>query len=62
VNGKCTKYGKIRNASNILIGKPEQKRPLSTPMRTWESNTKMDLAKIDYDCNWVRKWPNSRPF
>jgi hypothetical protein len=32
-----------RNASRILVGKPEGKRPLGTPGRRWLDNIKMDL-------------------
>ena len=30
----------------ILTGKPTGKRPLGSPMRRWEDNTRMDLKKI----------------
>jgi len=33
----------IRNAYNILVGKPEGKRPLGRPSCRWEDNVKMDL-------------------
>jgi hypothetical protein len=29
--GNITHLGKMRNASNILVGKPEEKRPLEKP-------------------------------
>jgi hypothetical protein len=32
----CSKQGEIRNAYNILVGKPEVKRPLGRPMRRWK--------------------------
>jgi hypothetical protein len=28
--------GEMRNAYNILVGKPEWKRPLGRPMHRWE--------------------------
>jgi hypothetical protein len=28
--------GEMRNAYNILVGKPEGKRPLGRPRRRWE--------------------------
>jgi hypothetical protein len=30
----------------ILIGKPEEKRPLRRPRRRWEDNIRMDLREI----------------
>jgi hypothetical protein len=35
----------VRGACNILVGKPEGRRPLGRPRRRWESNIKMDLGK-----------------
>jgi hypothetical protein len=35
--------GEMRNAYEILIRKPEEKRPLGRPIRRWEDNIKMDL-------------------
>jgi hypothetical protein len=34
--------GEVRNAYNILVGKPEGRRPLGRPRRRWEDNIKMD--------------------
>ena len=30
----------------MLVGKPEEKRPLGRPRRTWEDNIKMDLQEV----------------
>jgi hypothetical protein len=38
--------GEKLNAYKILVGKPEGKRPLGKPRRTWEDNIKMDLREI----------------
>jgi hypothetical protein len=35
--------GEVRGAYNILVGRPEGRRPLGGPMRRWEDNIKMDL-------------------
>jgi hypothetical protein len=35
-----------RNASRILMGKPEGRRPLGRPRRRWANNTKMDLREV----------------
>jgi hypothetical protein len=33
----------------ILVGKPEGKRPLGRPRRSWVDNIKMDLRMIEWD-------------
>jgi hypothetical protein len=38
--------GKARKVYKVLEGKPEGKRPLRRPMRTWEYGIKMDLTDI----------------
>jgi hypothetical protein len=38
--------GEMRNSCNILIGRPEGKRPLGIPGRRWEDNIRMDLREI----------------
>jgi hypothetical protein len=46
--------GEARGAYNILIGKPEGRRPLGRPRRRWEDNIKMDLREIGFeDVNWI---------
>jgi hypothetical protein len=35
-----------RNAYRILVGKPERKRQLGRPTRSWEDNNKMGLKEI----------------
>jgi hypothetical protein len=38
--------GEKRNAYWILVGEPEEKRPLGRPIRRWVDNIKMDLREI----------------
>jgi hypothetical protein len=38
--------GEKRNVYRLLVGKPEGKRPLGRPRRTWLDNIKMDLFEI----------------
>jgi hypothetical protein len=40
------RMGEVGNAYNILVGKPDGKRPLGRPTRRWEDNIIMDLRKI----------------
>jgi hypothetical protein len=38
--------GEVRGAYNILVGRPEGRRPLVRPRRRWEDNIKIDLMEI----------------
>ena len=38
-----------RNASIVLVGKPDGKRPLGRPRRRWEDNIKMNLREVGCD-------------
>jgi hypothetical protein len=38
-----------RNATRLLVGIPEGKRPLGRPGRRWVNNIKIDLRKIECD-------------
>jgi hypothetical protein len=42
----CSTDGEKRNAYGMLVGKPEEKRPLGRPRRKWVDNIKMDLREI----------------
>jgi hypothetical protein len=47
--------GEVRGAYNILVRKPEGRRPLGRPRRKWEDNIKMDLREIGFeDVDWIR--------
>jgi hypothetical protein len=41
--------GATRNAYRILVGKPEEKKPLGRPRRRWMNNIKMDLRATGLD-------------
>jgi hypothetical protein len=41
--------GEKRNAYRILVGKPEEKRPLGRPRRRWVNNIKIDIIEIGCD-------------
>jgi hypothetical protein len=43
------RMGEKRNAYRILVGKPEEKRPLRRPKRRWVYNIKIDLREIEWD-------------
>jgi hypothetical protein len=43
-----------RNAYNLLVEKPDGKRPLGTPRRRWVDNIRMDLGKVGWgDVDWI---------
>ena len=35
-----------RDVHKVLVGKPDGKRPLGRPRRSWEDNIKMDLQEV----------------
>jgi len=35
-----------RDVYRVLVGKPEEKRPLGRPRRRWEDNIKLDLQEV----------------
>jgi hypothetical protein len=50
----------VRDAYNILVGKPEGRRPLGRPRRRWEDNIKVDLREIAFgDVDWIH-WAQDR--
>jgi hypothetical protein len=44
--GQVVCMGEVRGACNILVGRPEGRRPLGRPRCRWENNIKMDLVDI----------------
>jgi hypothetical protein len=52
--GHVARMGEMRGADNILVGRPEGRRPLGRPRRRWEDNIKMDLREIGFgDVDWI---------
>jgi hypothetical protein len=46
--------GEKRNAYRILVGMPEEMRPLGRLRRRWVDNIKMDLREIGWDgMDWI---------
>jgi hypothetical protein len=43
---KVARMGEDRGVHRVLVGKPEEKRPLGRPRRRWEDNIKVDLQKV----------------
>jgi hypothetical protein len=58
--GHVVRMGKMRGAYNILVGRPEGRRPLGRPRLRWEDNIKMDLGEIRFvDVDWIH-WAQDR--
>jgi hypothetical protein len=54
MGGECSTNGEKRNAYRILVEKPEGKRPLERPRRTWVDNIQMNLREIGWDgVDWI---------
>jgi hypothetical protein len=46
--------GKDSGVHRVLVGKPEEKRPLGRPRRRWEDNIKMHLQEVEGDRgDWI---------
>jgi hypothetical protein len=54
LGGHVAHMGEVRGAYNILVGKPEGRKPLGRPRRRWKDNIEMDLRKIGFgDVDWI---------
>jgi len=51
--GHVARMGDRRGVYRVLMGKPEGKKPLGRPRRTWEDNIKTDLQEVG--C-WGMEW------
>ena len=40
------RIGEREGVYRVLVGNPEEKRPLGRPRRRWEDNIKMDLQEV----------------
>jgi hypothetical protein len=48
------------DSDRILLGKPEERRPLGRPRRRWVDNIEMDLREIGWDgIDWIDLVHNS---
>ena len=54
--------GERRDVYSVLVGKPEEKRPLGRPRHRWEDNIKMDLQELGAwtGSMWLRIGTGSR--
>jgi hypothetical protein len=53
--GHVARFGKERKLYNIMMGKPEGKRPLGRPRCRYEDWIGMDIGEIDLRVvDWIR--------
>jgi hypothetical protein len=45
--------GEWRDAYMVLVGKPEERRPLRRLRRRWEDNIKINLREVDWFMDWI---------
>jgi hypothetical protein len=46
--------GEKENAYRILVGKPEERKPLGRPGRGWVDNIKIDFREIEWvSMDWI---------
>ena len=47
-------YGRERKGKyNVLVGKPEVRRPLGRPRRRREDNIKVNLREVGWGMSWI---------
>jgi hypothetical protein len=52
--GHVARMEELRGAHNILVGRPEGRRPLGRPRRRWEDNIEIDLREIGFGgVDWI---------
>jgi hypothetical protein len=53
--GHVACMGEGRYVYRVLVGRPEDKRPLGRPRRRWEDNIKMDFRETEvHGANWIQ--------
>jgi hypothetical protein len=54
MGGAGSADGEERGLYRVLVEKPEGKRPLGRPRRTWEDNIRMDLQEVGFGgMDWI---------
>ena len=48
--GHVARMEEGRGVHKVLVGKPEEKRPLGKQRRRWEDNIKMDIQEVGRGC------------
>jgi hypothetical protein len=59
MGGACGAHGGGEGCIQLLVGRPEGRRPLGRPRRRWE-DIKMDLREVGFgDVDWIH-WAQDR--
>ena len=54
--GHVARMSEKRGSYRVLVGKPEEKRPLGRPRRRWVDNNRMDLQEVGGGyVDWIDK-------
>jgi hypothetical protein len=54
MGGHVARIGEKSKAYELLVGKPEGKRPIRRLRRRWVDNIRMDLGEVRWgDVNWI---------
>ena len=56
MGGACSASGERRGIYSVLVGRPEEKRPLGIPKRRWEDNIKWIFRKWDVGVWTASRW------
>jgi hypothetical protein len=52
--GNAARMEEVRGAYNILVGRPEGRRPVGRPRRRWEDNFKIDYRETGFgNVDWI---------
>jgi hypothetical protein len=53
--GHVARMGEKKNTYRLLVGKPEGRRPLGRPRRSWVDSIRMDLVEVGWGgVDWLR--------
>jgi hypothetical protein len=51
--GHVARMRENRGAYSIFVGRPEGRRPMGRPRRTWEDSVKMALQEVGWGLDWI---------
>ena len=52
--GHVARMGEEKGVYRVLVGKPEGRRPLGRPRRSWVDNIRMDLQEVGFGyMDWI---------
>jgi hypothetical protein len=55
MGGACNTRGREEKYIDVLVGKPEEKRPFGRPRRIWEDNIEVDNKEIRWEAvDWIK--------